>query len=408
MDKEGNLESTGPVVLMAGNYFDGTGWSRACIEYAMALDSVGVHVICRPIKLNERVAEVPARLLELIDRPVARPDVVIQHVLPHMARYYKGSGGPHNILLFASEDMPISHNWVRYANEADEVWVISDWQKSVAARSGISKPTFVFPHCCEPSRYEGKFAPLPCLEHFRRNDTFLFYTIGEFVERKNLEGLLRAFLSEFSMHERVALVVKGDLPGRSEAESSDWFKNLVKSVKDSLKLSNYPDVARINERYPDEGILRLHATCDCFASASNAEAFCWPAFDAMAMGKTPVVPASSGFLAYANHATAYTVHTSVDISGSADSLRDNHTGKQTWSAVNLVHFRQRMREVFEQPAYHESIRSAGRSHALEFSREKVGLKMKSRINEILEKRVKNGQEKLAVGFIGHPLGEFAR
>ena len=50
-------------ILYLGHYKEGTGWSKAAIDYIMALDSVGVDVVCRNIKLTDRTGEVPDRVL---------------------------------------------------------------------------------------------------------------------------------------------------------------------------------------------------------------------------------------------------------------------------------------------------------------------------------------------------------
>ena len=43
-------------VLYISNYKDGTGWGNAATDYILAMDSVGIDVVCRSISFNgERV-----------------------------------------------------------------------------------------------------------------------------------------------------------------------------------------------------------------------------------------------------------------------------------------------------------------------------------------------------------------
>ncbi len=84
-------------VLYLGHYREGTGWSQAAIDYILALDSVGVDVACRPIKLNEKNPEIPSRIEQLEQKPIADSEVCIQHVLPHLMDY---NGKMKNIGLF--------------------------------------------------------------------------------------------------------------------------------------------------------------------------------------------------------------------------------------------------------------------------------------------------------------------
>ena len=74
-------------VLYIGCYRDGTGWGNAATDYILAMDSVGINVVPRPVKLNARNPEIPARLIELENRDSRGSDVCIQHVLPHMMDY---------------------------------------------------------------------------------------------------------------------------------------------------------------------------------------------------------------------------------------------------------------------------------------------------------------------------------
>ena len=70
-------------VFYLAHYKEATGWSRAAIDYIMALDSVGVNIVCRNIKLTNRTGEVPDRVLELEKKSLDDCNVCIQHLLPH-------------------------------------------------------------------------------------------------------------------------------------------------------------------------------------------------------------------------------------------------------------------------------------------------------------------------------------
>ena len=48
-------------VLYLGYYRDGTGWAKAAQNYILALQSAGVDVVPRYVKLNDVDGEVPDR-----------------------------------------------------------------------------------------------------------------------------------------------------------------------------------------------------------------------------------------------------------------------------------------------------------------------------------------------------------
>ena len=74
-------------VLFVGHYREGTGWGNAAIDYILAMDSAGIDVVCRPIKLNSRNVDLPERILELENKSSSGSDVCIQNVLPHHMDY---------------------------------------------------------------------------------------------------------------------------------------------------------------------------------------------------------------------------------------------------------------------------------------------------------------------------------
>ena len=52
-------------VLYIGCYRDGTGWGQAATDYILAMDTAGIDVVPRPIKLNSNQIKVPDRIIEL-------------------------------------------------------------------------------------------------------------------------------------------------------------------------------------------------------------------------------------------------------------------------------------------------------------------------------------------------------
>src|SRR5690606_13575351 len=123
-------------------------------------------------------------------------------------------------------------------------------------------------------------------------DKFVFYTIGEVSRRKNLVAFLKAFHLEFRPDENVAIVIKGNIPGVSPNQVDEHIREICNTVKDQLKLYRrkelYHSEVIIGQRLNEEQIMQLHTTGDCYVSASYGEGWNMPAFDAMAMGKTPI------------------------------------------------------------------------------------------------------------------------
>ena len=108
-------------VLYIGHFREVGGWSNAAIDFALALDSVGVDVVCKDIKLTDKSSEVPNRIKELEQKTLSNIDYCIQNVLPH--HLIATDKFKKNIAYFFSESTPITSSWISNLNLMDEVWV---------------------------------------------------------------------------------------------------------------------------------------------------------------------------------------------------------------------------------------------------------------------------------------------
>src|SRR5688572_26936632 len=126
-------------ILYVGNFFDGTGYSTAAINYVLAMDEAGIDVVPISISFNGQKHPVPERLIELLAKPSAGCDVVIQHTLPHLFEY--NGNFRKNIGLFAWETSGFPEsNWVNHLNLMDEVWVINQQMYQSLVNQGVKVP----------------------------------------------------------------------------------------------------------------------------------------------------------------------------------------------------------------------------------------------------------------------------
>lgn len=371
-------------VLYIGVYRDGTGWGQAATDYILALDAAGVDVVPRPLKLNGADHQPPARVLELEAKSSRGCDVVVQHVLPHQMDY---NGRLLNVGLYASETSDFRPSaWADRLNNMDRVVVINRQMVDAARRSGVTRPISVVPHATGVGRFQRSYDPLDQLKPHKDAGEFLFYTVGEFVRRKNLGALLKAFHLEFDPSEPVRLVIKTSKPGRSPAECRAEVEKVCADVKRALKLHGgrpdfYSPEIIITDRLTEQGMMRLHAAGDVFVQPSYGEAWSIPAFDAMAMGKTPVVTSCTGYLDYVSDETGWLVDCRQEpVFGVEDTFGDLFVGTESWSAVDINHLRRCMREAYANGAAREERGSNGIARAYDFDHEPVGLQLKEALS----------------------------
>ena len=373
-------------VLYIGHYKEGTGWGHAAIDYILAMDAVGIDVVCRSINFNDKPAEIPKRIQELEEKSLKGCDVCIQHILPHYMDY--NGNFKKNIALYATETDSFERtNWPERINFMDEAWVINEQMVEASKRSGVNIPVKVVPHACDTSKFNktyGKFE-IPQLQ-----DTFIFYFIGELIRRKNLVALIKAFHIEFDTNEPVSLVVKANKSGMDEDECFNHIKEICVQVKTNLKLYPAPDDYKkeviIAQRLSEEDMCRLHVTGDCFVAPSFGEAWCIPAFDAMGFGSTPICTDTGGMKDFLKEGGGTLVKAYPEPAfGMTETFQDLYTGYEDWHNIDIRELQKAMRRMYnlslENSPEYLSIKKTGLENVDRYSYKAVGETIKKALED---------------------------
>lgn len=400
-------------VLYIGPYKDGTGWAHAAHENILALDAAGVDVVCRPFKLNEVDGEVVPRIKELEEKSEKGCDIVIQNCLPHHTDY--NGHFKKNIAYYFTETSHFRNSsWAERLNLLDEAWVPANSVKKASEESYVSIPINIVPVPCDVQKYQKKYDKLD-MPHLKNK--FTFYTIGEINQRKNLQGLLLAFHLEFKPDEPVELVIKGNIPGLGSMETDRTIGQICNDVKERLKLykkkETYLKETIITQNLSEQQIMQLHHTCDCYVSPSYGEGWNMPAFDAMAMGKTPICTDAGGPVDFLIWNQTYTKNADgsftdnprpigsqkgcIECYGSVHyshggwlvpshkqpvfnmltTFHDIYVGNEEWDSIDIKSLRLTMREAFENKKEREKRAKLGIERAYDFSHLNVGNYMRT-------------------------------
>lgn len=364
-------------ILFVGVYRDGTGWGRAAEDYIRALDAAGADVVCRPLKLNDVDHRPHPRVLELERKSTAGATVCVQHCLPHQTDF--NGRFRRSVAMFATESSDFRASaWADRVNLMDRAVVFNRQSKQACLDSGVKVPVYVVPHATDVERFQKAYEPLDLLKPTRDRGEFNFYTVGEFVRRKNFAALVKAFHLEFDPDEPVNLVVKTSVPGKSPADGHAVVENFCNEIKRGLKLhggavGHYRPELIVTDRLTDQGMMRLHAGCDVFVQPSYGEAWSIPAFDAMAMGKCPIVTAATGYLDYVSNREGWLVDYRAEPAfGAFDTFEDLLVGTESVASVDINDLRWCMRVAYENSKLREDKATSGIAKAYEFSHEAVG------------------------------------
>jgi glycosyltransferase involved in cell wall biosynthesis len=367
-------------VIYVGNYRDGTGWGNVALNNIIAMDKVGIDVIPRCITFSKNHVILPERVLELESKSSQGADIIIQHTLPPL---YQADSRFRTIGFYETETTDISDAmWPKFINQLDEAWVPNEQGKNTSLLSGVTANIEVVPHCLDISQYDpnGHKMHIDELE-----GTFNFFFVGECVERKNIEALLKAFHSEFHPKENVRLVLKTSLPNVSPDEQVSILSEYTNNIKDKLKIrKKYKGDIIVASRLDRGDYTELLRNAHCFVMPSRGEACCVPALEC-ALLEVPVLYAKdNGMEDYVGLDDNSVEASWQPCYGSIDSLDGLHTSKGQWREISVSDLRDKMRKIFNlhltDPHSYYDLGVEQKKKASQFSHENIGEIIKEKLS----------------------------
>lgn len=333
-------------VLYVAHYREDSGWGEAARNYILAMDKVGIDVVCRPIVFQNN-AILPDRIKELERKSYPKYDFCIQNVLPHHFEWsntYKAVIGQ-----FVTETVGIRHtSWASKIKMMDGT--LFPFNHVPYNQFGLFlKNVGIIPHALDT---EDLLKKRPPLEINELKDKFTFYYIGEFNRRKNVGALLRAFHTEFHPNEPVSLVLKMNKPGVSPNQLGSDINSFCNEIKSGLRLysnlDSYHQEVLISHRLSREDLIRLHYTCNCFVTSSFGEASCIPAHEAAVIGNQVVAPDYGPFrdLLTTNNNTLLANCSTQPLIAGEKTFPGFSTAREKWHVVDVADLAYKMRIAF--------------------------------------------------------------
>jgi glycosyltransferase involved in cell wall biosynthesis len=131
-----------------------------------------------------------------------------------------------------------------------------------------------------------------------------------------------------------------------------------------------------------EDILRLHATGDCFVCPSYGEAWCAPAFDAMAMSNVVISSNTGGPKDYIdNGVNGLLVDGSMEpVFGEAGGLSGFGTARELEFDISISDLQKKMRHVYNNHSGFDMLKENARLTAERYDYQNVGARMKELLN----------------------------
>jgi glycosyltransferase involved in cell wall biosynthesis len=310
----------------------------------MALHELGVPLTLNPIsfeKLRPELGKHGEIIQSLIKKDIDY-NINIIHTTPEFWGDHREEGKI-NLGYSIWETTKLHPSWPKYINDnVDAVMVGCEWNIDVFKNSGVTVPVFNVPHGISINEFEG-------IEPFNvmgvADDTYMFYSIFQWTERKHPLAMIKAFWHAFQNNENVALVLKTYRSDYSDQEK-EAIRTTIRRLKAVTPMDNYPKVYVIPNMLSNDEILGLHARGDCYVSLDRGEGFGLSPFAAGAAGNPIIVTGFGGATEYAKPDNSYLVNYSLTpVFGMPGSPW--YRGDQLWAEPDVKHGSDLMRHVYE-------------------------------------------------------------
>lgn len=199
----------------------------------------------------------------------------------------QGNFRGHNIQWIVFESTRIPENILAVCQTSEQVWVPSNWGRSVLIANGIR------PDCIRviPEGVDGNRFHTHGRKTYQKDRPFRFLTVGKYEQRKSLDETIDAFAQVYANTPAIELVIK-----------SNYFTNHEQKVATlQARIQNLNNVRLIWGDLSDDELAQLYRSCDAFVLPSKAEGWGLPLIEAAASG-LPIITtdysAQTEFLRY--------------------------------------------------------------------------------------------------------------
>jgi glycosyltransferase involved in cell wall biosynthesis len=258
----------------------------------------------------------------------------------------------------------------------DEIWTGDKYHAEVFRTSGVKVPIYVYPQAIDTSMG----IPQPFV--IENRPRFLFYSIFQWIERKNPELLIRAYYEEFNGHKDVGLLLKTYGLDFSDEQRRKVSRDIIK-WKQIYGGSNPPPVLLYDQLLARDDVFRFHSTGDCFVLPHRGEGWGIPQVEAILMEKPIISTSLGGMHDWINRKNYQALDRyKFDYVKNMDFV-PWYSKNQKWADPDLEQLREKMRWVYENydRAKNQTLK-AKQEVIKKFSYEAVGRVMRERIEEI--------------------------
>jgi len=224
----------------------------------------------------------------LLQKKVTPEDTTLIHFSIATEFFGKDSPFKKTIGFTMLETDKVTPYWAMKCNEMDTVIVPSTFCLSSFMQSNVIKPIRIVPFGIDFNKYsvegESLLKNLPT--------KFNFLCVGQWLlngDRKNIQGVIRTFLTQFRHNNDVGLILKTYSTSAGTMDKM-FIENQVRQIRAQFGFGDNegPRIYIIHGAMPDENMIRLYRNANAFLLPTCGEAWGMPLMEAAAM-ELPIV-----------------------------------------------------------------------------------------------------------------------
>jgi glycosyltransferase involved in cell wall biosynthesis len=266
--------------------------------------------------------------------------IKILHLTPDCYPKYMEEGKYHIGRLFWETDK-LPKEWIKPCNMMNEIWTASEKQADMIKNSGVTVPIYWFPQAADVNISKENIQPFT----INQPRDYTFYSVFQWILRKNPKTLFRAYWKAFEGRSDVTLMVKTYGVNYEDGEKQKIIRD-INEWKKEVPMKDYPKIYLVNKLLTETEIHKFHMLGDCYVSPSGGEGWGKPMHEAMIFGKPAISGAVGGITDYLNDTNYWKVK-STTVPASVTSWIPYYTADQNWQELDEDDLADKMRYVFD-------------------------------------------------------------
>jgi len=243
-----------------------------------------------------------------------------------------------SILMTVWESTEYPAQFIANLKHYDQLWLVSEWEKSCAIAQGIPEEFIRVVHeGVDPEVYK------PAPQDFNDNRPFDFVHVGQFQPRKSTREIVEAFLKAFPKNKNVRLYLSADT-----LFPSDNYK----STEERLKAHGLEDPRIIVVHHEErESYIRRLQGAHVFVTCARSEGWNLPLIEAMACGIPAIAADFGGSTEYAKDC----ITVRVPQLKKPEGIYGNWDVPGMWGEPDYDHLVEQMKDAYKNYSLHKEM-----------------------------------------------------